>query len=147
MLDEVGLLGGDVLTGDLRGGHTLEALSLLGLGLGLVAAHETEELGGLVLVDAVVELVQGRGDLETLQQDTLLALEADVTGPAHVAGQVLLGLDVTTDVEVLGGRGEQRVLHRLGGGLGGQRRGGKALLGSCFVFLQNGKRFKTIKFH
>ena len=63
VLHEVGLLGTGVLAGNLALGDALEALRLLGLGLGLVAAHETEELGGLVLVDAVVELVDGRGDL------------------------------------------------------------------------------------
>lgn len=42
------------------------------------------------------ELGDGRGDLETLVKDDLLALETDVLGPLHEAGEVSLGLDVLT---------------------------------------------------
>jgi hypothetical protein len=47
-----------------------------------------------VLVQGLGELVDSRGDLETLLQDSLLALETDVLGPLDEAGQVTLGLDV-----------------------------------------------------
>lgn len=36
----------------------------------------------------------GRRDLETLAEDNLLALEADIFGPLDEAGEILLGLDV-----------------------------------------------------
>jgi hypothetical protein len=39
-------------------------------------------------------LGNGGGNLETLVEDNLLALESDVFGPLHEAGEVAGGLDV-----------------------------------------------------
>ena len=42
------------------------------------------------------ELREGRGDLEALVEDDLLALKADIFGPLDETGQVGLGLNVLT---------------------------------------------------
>ena len=67
---------------------------LLLLGLGAVLVEELEELGRGVLVEGVRELGDGRGHLEALVEDDLLALQADIFGPLDEAGQVTDGLDV-----------------------------------------------------
>lgn len=90
----------------------LEAVLLFLLGLGLVLGQELEDLGGLVLVNSVRELVDGWWDLESLEQDALLSLDAHVLGPFDETGQVLLEDDVTTDSEVLG-----RLLEKGGAGV------------------------------
>ena len=69
---------------------------LLLLGLGAVLVEELEQLGSSVLVQGVGELRNGRGHLEALVEDDLLALETDVLRPLDEAGQVGLGLDVLT---------------------------------------------------
>lgn len=73
-----------------------QALTLLDLGLGPVLVQELEQLGGGVLVQGVGELSDGRGDLETLVEDDLLALKENVFGPFDETGQVSLGADVLT---------------------------------------------------
>ena len=72
----------------------VKASLLLLLGLGAVLVQELEQLRSGVLVERVRELGNGRGDLETLAEDDLLALKADVFWPLHEACEVLLGLDV-----------------------------------------------------
>ena len=69
---------------------------LLLLGLGAVLVKELEQLGSSVLVEGVGELSNGRGDLETLVEDNLLALKANIFGPLDEASQVGLGLDILT---------------------------------------------------
>ena len=49
-------------------------------------------------------------DLKALHEDALLALDAHVPGPADEAGEVALGLDVSTEAEVLGLLLEEGVL-------------------------------------
>jgi len=61
---------------------------------GAVLVKELEELSGGVLVQSVRELGNGGGDFETLVEDDLLALKADVFGPLDEAGQIGLGADV-----------------------------------------------------
>lgn len=73
---------------------SVETGLLLLLGLGAVLVEELEELGRGVLVEGVRELGDGRGHLEALVEDDLLALQADVFGPLDEAGQVTDGLDV-----------------------------------------------------
>ena len=55
------------LSGSSSGGF--QTLRLGFLGLGLVLDQQLEELGGLVLVQCVGELLDGGGDLQTLEQD------------------------------------------------------------------------------
>lgn len=59
-----------------------------------------------------MELRNGRGNLESLVQNTLLSLNADVLGPLHEPGQVSLWLDVTAQSEVAWVLLEQRALVR-----------------------------------
>lgn len=47
-------------------------------------------------VQSLGELVDCRGNLQPLVKDGALALEADVAGPFHKAGEITLGLDVLT---------------------------------------------------
>ena len=69
-------LGLLLLSGSLR--DSIETSLLLLLGLGAVLVQELEQLGSSVLVEGVGELRDGRGDLEALVEDDLLALKADV---------------------------------------------------------------------
>lgn len=112
VLDSVGLLG-DVLLllALLDGGGLLQkTLLLLDLGLRAVLVEELESLGSSVLVENVLELGNCRRDLQPHVEDLLLALEADILGPPHHAGEVSLGLDVLADTEVAGALLDQRVL-------------------------------------
>ena len=81
-----------LLSGGLGG--SLEASLLLLLRLGAVLVQELEQLSSSVLVESVGELSDGRGDLETLVEDNLLALKANIFGPLDEASQVGLGLDI-----------------------------------------------------
>lgn len=54
----------------------------------------------MVLVQSAGELGNRRRHLKALVQEALLALEADVLGPANETGQIALGLDVATNTEV-----------------------------------------------
>lgn len=47
-----------------------------------------------VLVQSLGELVDRRGNLQTLPQDDLLALETDILGPLDETAKVTLGLNV-----------------------------------------------------
>jgi hypothetical protein len=75
-----------------------------------LAAKGLREGLTLILVDGLGELVDGGGHLESLHEDALLSLDADVLGPLDEAGQVASGLDVATNAEVLGGLLEERAL-------------------------------------
>lgn len=77
-----------------RGGGSQKTSLLVLLRLGAVFVKELEQLSGGVLVQSVRELSNGGGDLETLVEDDLLTLKADVFGPLDKAGQVGLGADV-----------------------------------------------------
>lgn len=69
----LGRLGGcRLLAGLLGGGDVLKALLLGLLVLGLVLHEQLEELGGLVLVERLAELVDGRGHLQPLHQDLVI---------------------------------------------------------------------------
>jgi hypothetical protein len=58
----------------------------------------------------VGELVDGRGDLESLHQDSLLPLNSDVSWPFDETGEVSLWLDVSSNSEVSGSLLEKRCL-------------------------------------
>ena len=76
--------------------ESIETSFLLLLGLRPVLVEELEQLGSSVLVQGVGELRNGRGHLEALVEDDLLALETDILRPLHEASQVGLGLDILT---------------------------------------------------
>lgn len=78
------------------GGGSGETSLLLLLRLGAVLVEEFEQLGRGVLVKGVGELGDGGGNLETLVEDDLLALKANVFGPFHEASEIASGLDVLT---------------------------------------------------
>lgn len=61
----------------------------------------------------MLELGNGRGNLQAHVEDLLLALKADICGPAHHARHVALGLDVLTDAIVAGALLDERVLPQL----------------------------------
>jgi hypothetical protein len=53
-------------------------------------------LCGGVLVESVLELGDGRGNLEALREDNLLTLEANVLRPLDEASEVGLVLNILT---------------------------------------------------
>jgi hypothetical protein len=55
-----------------------------------------------VAVEDMLELSDGRRNLQAEVEDLLLALETDVLRPPHHAGEVTGGLDVLADAEVAG---------------------------------------------
>jgi len=86
-----------------------------------------------VLVDRFFELGNSWGDLQSLQQDTLLPLHAHVLWPLHESGEVSLWLDVTSQTEVA------RVLLEQGALSSARTRGFAAIddnLLSCFLDLK-----------
>lgn len=113
VLDSVRLLGDVLLLLALLdgGGLLQETLLLLNLGLRAVLVQELESLGSSVLVENVLELGNCRGNLQPHVEDLLLALETDILGPPHHAGEVPLGLDVLADTEVAGTLLDERVLR------------------------------------
>lgn len=50
------------------------------------------------------------GNFKSLEEDSLLSLESDVSGPSDESGEVSLGLDITTDSEASGLSLEEGVL-------------------------------------
>ena len=56
----------------------------------------------LTSVDGVLELVNSGGNLQSLEEDSLLPLDPDVFGPSHESREVSLGLDGASDSEVAG---------------------------------------------
>ena len=94
-------------TGRLIGGLLLNALSLGLLGLGGVLGEQLEERHGLSAVQGEAELVEGSRHLQAVQQNLLLALDADVTGPLDKATDVTDGLHVASDTQVLRLAGHQ----------------------------------------
>lgn len=55
-----------------------------------------------------------RGDLQSLEENSLLTLDADVFGPLDEASEISHGLDVATDSKVTRILLEQRALDLLG---------------------------------
>merc|ERR1712064_178259 len=88
----------------------LDSTSLLGLlGLRPVLVHQTEQRGGCLTVQRLVELVDGRRNLQTLVQDGPLTLQTHILGPLDEPGKVGLRLDILADAKVLGPLLKQRV--------------------------------------
>ena len=93
---------------------------LLLLALRAILVQELKELCCGVLVEGVGELGDGRGYLEALVKDDLLALKTDICGPLDEASQVLGGLDIlalndesgtTEEQDGTEGRGESSQLN------------------------------------
>ena len=76
------------------GSGSLQTGFLLLLRLGSVLIEKLEQLCGGVLVEGVRKLSDRGWDLESLVQDDLLALQADVFGPLDEAGHVPCGLNI-----------------------------------------------------
>ena len=64
----------------------------------------------MVLVNSLLELVEGRRHLQSLEQDSLLTLNTNIFWPPDEAGQVSLGLDVASNSEVFGVLFEERAV-------------------------------------
>ena len=92
----------------------LESLLLVLLGLWGVLGQQLEEVVRLVSFQGSSELVDLGGNLESVQEDSLLSLEEDVLWPSDESGDILLGLAVSSDSEVLGGLLEEGVFDLLG---------------------------------
>jgi len=65
----------------------------------------------LVLVDGLRELVNCGRDLQSLEKDSLLTLDANVFGPSDKASEVSLWLDVTSNSKVARSLLEQGALY------------------------------------
>ena len=50
-------------------------------------------------IKSLGKLIDGRGNLKAMSQDSSLSLKPDVPGPFHKAGQVSLWLDILTWIE------------------------------------------------
>jgi len=103
-------------------GFVSETLLLFSLSLRSQLLQQSRKLRELGLVAGVLELRDRRRDLEALQQDALLALEADVLRPFDETSQVSLRLDITSNTEVASTLLEDwALLHLRGSVLGRQR--------------------------
>ena len=80
-----------------------------------------------------MELVDWRGDLQPLLEDSLLALEPDVLGPSDESAQVPGWLDVLADTKVPGALLKEGVDCALDHRLGDCQRGGSNLLSSLLL--------------
>jgi len=110
-----GGLGAGVLVAGLILSGGLQSLVSLLFVFGLDLSEEVQEGGGLISVDGLGELVDGGGNLQSLEEDSLLSLEQDVLRPSNVSGQISSGSDITTDSEVSGSLLEEGVLLDLRG--------------------------------
>ena len=54
----------------------------------------------LVLLEGVSELVDGGGHLQSLHENSLLTLDANVARPSDEAGEVAFGLQISSKTEV-----------------------------------------------
>jgi len=95
---------------------SLQSSGLLGLGLRSVLGEQFKELGSLVLLESLAELVDGGGHLQSLHQDSLLSLNSNVARPFDETGKVTLGLDIASKSEVLNSLLEERTIAGAGGG-------------------------------
>jgi hypothetical protein len=113
--DELGLTffneGGDVVETELESfwlwtrlllfllSSLLESFLLLLLGLWGVLGEELEELGGLVLINGLLELEKSRWRLQSHEENSLLSLDSNIFRPSDESGKVLLWLDRSTNSE------------------------------------------------
>jgi len=102
-LSSLGLLSS--LLGDIE-----QALLLRGLILGSVLRQELEKNRSSVLIEGLSELIDCRGNLQSIHQDALLSLESNVLWPLHESGQVALGWQIISDTKVSGSLFEEGIL-------------------------------------
>jgi len=101
-LENDGFLGISVLLVlSLALSSTLESLLLLLRSFRGVLLQKLKEIGSLISIQSTGELVDLRRNLKSGEEDPLLSLEDDVLGPSDEPGQISLGLDITTNSEVL----------------------------------------------
>lgn len=79
----------------------LQTILLGGSSFGTVFREQFKQLGSLVLLDSVLELIDGGGHLQSLHQNPLLSLDSDVPWPLDETGEVSLWLNVSSESEVL----------------------------------------------
>ena len=98
ILSRVWLLGNVLLLLAVGNGRGLlgKALLLLSLCLGTVLVQDLEGLSSEVAVGDVLELGDGRRNLQAHVEDLLLALKPNVGGPSNHAAHVALRLDILT---------------------------------------------------
>jgi len=94
----LGLLG--VLAASFALSFSLESVGLLLVGLRGVLGKQFKELGSLVLLKGLAELVDGGGHLQSLHENSLLSLDSNVARPFDKTGEVTLGLDVSSKSEI-----------------------------------------------
>jgi hypothetical protein len=88
---------------------SLESGLLVLDGLWGILGQELEELGSLVLVNSLGELVESWWGLQSHEEDSLLSLDSDILWPFDESGKISLWLDITTDSEVSSGLLEKGV--------------------------------------
>lgn len=79
-----------------------QPLLLLLLSFWPVFVCQLQKLRGCLAIQSLTELVDCRGHLQALVQNGALALQPDVAGPFHKAGEITLGLDILSNAKVLG---------------------------------------------
>jgi len=118
----------------------LQAIFFLSSGLWAVFREQFEELGGLILLNSLGELVDGGGHLESLHEDSLLSLDSDVFWPFDETGEVSLWLNITSESEVLGSLLEERAGTNVSAGSWGTWLSLNDLLSlSCFLNLHQNR--------
>jgi len=80
----------------------LQSLCLLLSGLWGIFLEELHERGSFVLVTSLGELVDGGGDLQSLEKNSLLSLDSDVLWPLDESSEVALWLNISSKTEVSG---------------------------------------------
>lgn len=85
-----------LLTLSLGLGQLLQTLLLSQSRLGPILLQQLERLDGGGLVQGLGELMDWWWHLQTLLENGLLALDADVLGPSNETRQIALGLNVLT---------------------------------------------------
>jgi len=113
--DGKGSLSGGFLVGSFILSTLEQSLSSVLLAFGSDLLEEIHKGGSLISSDGLRELVEGRGDLQSLQKDLLLSLKDDVFWPSDISGEISLRSDVTSDSEVSGSLFKKRILLDLGG--------------------------------
>jgi hypothetical protein len=118
-LDNIGDLVVRFLASSSGGSNLLDSLLLGSRSLRAILVKKSEDSHGLILAQSFGELVDRRGDLKTLVQDSTLTLDADILGPTNETTEVTaLGADRSSNsggtsaggVKRIGGLGDLRLL-------------------------------------